>query len=208
MRNKIVALLSLLIALSFTTESWGDGALVAPSDAFQVRYAANLNIGDSFINITNGGTEGGTDTEGGNICVNTYVFDQSAEMLACCSCFVTPDALVSFSVKNQLISNNLTPEIPNSIVVKLLATSDPNNDNGRSCNASSPTANDLASGMVAWGTSLHALPTTPVTYGITETQFAQPQLSASELANLATFCGFIQSESGFGICKGCSIGGL
>jgi hypothetical protein len=36
----------------------------AQDDAFQVRYASNLNIGDSVINITNAGTSGG------NICAN------------------------------------------------------------------------------------------------------------------------------------------
>jgi hypothetical protein len=63
--------------------------------------------------------------------------------------------------------------------------------------------------MVAWGTTLHALPTTPVTYGVTETQFAQPPLSLSELNRLTSTCGFIQSNgSGFGICRSCRLGGL
>ena len=67
----------------------------------------------------------------------------------------------------------------------------------------------LAPGMRAWGTSLHALPTTPVTYGITETAFSPSDLSLGELNHLTGFCAFIQTgASGFGICKGCSIGGL
>ncbi len=201
-------------------------------DAFQVRYASNLNIGDSFVNVTNTGagsttTSGGTNSlgfAGGNICVNTYVFDQSEELLACCACFVTPNGLVSYSVKNQLISNNLTPEIPNSVVIKLLATVGPTATSGSTggvngCNAGGivvgggapvPTGGTtLAPGMRAWGTSLHAKPTTPVSYGITETPFSPAALSQGELNHLVGFCAFIQTgASGFGICKGCSIGGL
>ena len=30
--------------------------VAAPIDSFQVRYVSNLNIGDSFVNITNTGT--------------------------------------------------------------------------------------------------------------------------------------------------------
>ncbi len=203
----------------------------ATPDSFQVRYASNLNIGDSFVNITNTGA-GSTTTPtpsgalgfaGGNICVNTYVFDQSEELLACCACFVTPNGLASYSVKNQLISNNLTPEIPNSVVIKLLATVGPNATSGgtggvNGCNAGGnisgvgplpPGAQTFAPGMRAWGTSLHALPTTPVTYGITETAFSPADLSQGELNHLAGFCAFIQTgASGFGICKGCAVGGL
>jgi hypothetical protein len=67
----------------------------------------------------------------------------------------------------------------------------------------------LAPGMRAWGTTLHALPTSPVTYGVTETEFSPAVLSASELDTLTSFCGFIQETgSGHGICSGCSTGGL
>jgi hypothetical protein len=63
--------------------------------------------------------------------------------------------------------------------------------------------------MRAKGTTLHALPTTPVMYGSTETPFSAVELSASELTKLTSLCQFIQSNgSGFGVCKSCSAGGL
>jgi hypothetical protein len=190
-----------LLALALATAAFGQAIPGAPSDAFQVRYAANLNVGDSVINITNAGTQnaGGALT---NICANVYAFSPDEQLFSCCACPVTPNALVSLSAVADLISNTLTPARPTSIVVKMIATT------GGACNASGVTAANLAAGMVAWGTTIHALPTTPVTYGVTETQFAQPGLSAAELTRLTSFCGFIQANgSGFGICRSCRLGG-
>jgi hypothetical protein len=222
MRNKPAMLLvAVIVMLGSATDAWsqsawrwsGVGALRTPtrtptptptptpisalplsSDAFQLRYASNLNIGDSVVNISNAGTQGG------NICANVYVFDPEEEMVACCSCVVTPNALVSLSARNDLISNTLTPAVPNSIIIKLLATAGP-------CNPSNPSAASLASGMRAWGTTLHALPTAG-TYALTETEFSPAVLSASELAELTGECGNIQTNgSGFGICRSCRLGG-
>jgi hypothetical protein len=196
--------------------------VAAPIDAFQVRYASNLPIGDSVVNLTNTGTltlpTGLTTT--GNICVNVYTFDASEELISCCSCLVTPNGLNSLSARADLISNTLTPGVPTSIVIKLLASTplglSPTGTGGN-CNPSSPVATpagpgvfgSLVPGMRAWGTTLHALPTTPVTYGVTETSFLPSTLSPAELTKLTLFCGFIQANgSGFGICKSCRTGGL
>ena len=49
---------------------------------YQLGYAANLNIGDSVVNITNDGYNGGVfpNTLGvGNLCINAYVFDPQEE---------------------------------------------------------------------------------------------------------------------------------
>ena len=40
-----------------------------------VRYAANLGLGPSVVNVTNAGTTGGVDTTD-YICANVYVFAQ------------------------------------------------------------------------------------------------------------------------------------
>jgi hypothetical protein len=178
----------------------------ASSDTFQIRYASNLNIGDSVINMSNAGTQGGSDPAG-NICANVYVFSPDEQMISCCACLITPDALVSLSVRNDLINNTLTPAVPTSVVVKLLTTR-PNGTNTTHCDASLRSTGPLASGLRAWGTTLHALPTAG-DYGVTETEFSPATLSSSELAQLSSFCGFIQDDgSGFGICRSCRLGGL
>ena len=168
---------------------------------FLVRYATNLNIGDSFVDFSNTGV---TVANGAaqNLCANVYTFDPAEEMISCCTCSVTPNALQSLSVVQALISNPLTPAIPSSVVIKVIATAD------AVCNASAATT--LAPGLRAWGTTLHQnTSTAAVSYSPTETPFSQASLSGAEFTHLTSTCGFIQSDgSGFGICKGCSAGGL
>lgn len=176
---------------------------------FQVRYASNLNFGDSVINITNSGARGADLQSGtsasttGAICVNVYAFSPDEQMIACCSCPVTPNGLVSLSAQRDLISNTLTPAVPTSIVVKLLASTPV----GGSCNNSAAAPGALTPGMIAWGSTLKAAP--GGAYQVTETQFAPATLSAGELNRLTQLCTFINANgSGFGICKSCRLGGL
>ena len=181
-------------------------ALAQQFDAYQVRYAANMNIGDSVVNITNAGTVGGFEPTG-NICANVYVFAEDQQLISCCSCPLTPNHLKTLSVRNDLISNTLTPGVPIGVTIALLATGNvqPAAVGDPICNASTVTPDTLAPGLRAWGTTIHAKP--DGTYGVTETEFLPAQLSATELAKLTTYCGFIQANgSGYGICKSCREG--
>lgn len=175
-----------------------------PLDAFQVRYSSNLAIGDSVVNLTNTGTQGGAHPAG-NICSNVYVFDPDEHMVACCSCLLTPNGLRSLSANLDLTIDTLTGAVPTSIIIKLLASI----PTGGSCDAATPTAANLAPGMRAWATTLHALPGSPATYAVTETQFTPAVLSTSELTELTTDCATIEMDGGgAGICKACRTGGL
>jgi len=178
-----------------------------PTSPFQVSYAANLNAGDSAINITNtGSTDPNDPTVPDSLCANIYTFDASEEMVSCCSCLVTPNALVSLSVQGDLISNTLSPATPTSVVVSIVAT---DAGAGLSTNCNAAVRGTPALGLSSWGTTLHALPSAPVTYGVTEDHFQPSTLSPAEYAHLTSFCGFINANgSGFGICKSCRTGGL
>ena len=194
-----------LTTLAFSATAFAD-------DTFQVTYAANLNVGDSVVNITNSGASNSS-----SLCANLYTFDPAEEMISCCSCLVTPNALQSLSVKKSLISNPLTPAVPTAVVIKMLATSGP-------CTAQVG-ENQRPHGLLAWGTTIHQTTPPPPpppppgggavfaaatpAYGVTERAFQQADLSDAELDHLYSTCGFIQSNgSGFGICKGCAAGGL
>ena len=178
---------------------------------YQVRYISNLNLGDSVVNITNSGARGAglaagtTAATTGAICVNVYAFSPDEQMISCCSCPVTPNGLVSLSARRDLVNNTLTPAVPTSIVVKLLAST----PQGGSCTGSAAAPIGLTSGMLAFGTTVHAGAVTGSEAAITETQFLPATLSTGEFDRLRNLCTFINANgSGFGICSSCRLGGL
>jgi len=184
-----------------------------PDSAFQIRYASNLNIADSVVNISNANTStGGVPGAPGNICVNVYVFAPDEQPIACCTCPTTPNGLYSLSVINDLIFNVLTPSVPNSVVIKLNAVIPPVGGLA-ACSAALAGQAEARHGMVAWGTTVHGTPsaTTGPTYQVTETAFTpyEPSNDQNELDTNANTCRFMNFVgSGFGVCKSCRLGGL
>ena len=186
---------------------------IATDSPYQVRYASNLNLGESQINITNTGASASTTgfpagPEGPNLCVNVYTFSPDEQLVACCSCVVSPNALVNLGVNRDLIINTLTPAHPTSVVVKLLATSGTGTCNPATAGTGSSVP---TTGLSAWGTTLHVIsqPGQNLSVAMTETRFTPATLSGIELARMTALCGFIQANgSGFGICNSCRNGGL
>ena len=196
----------ILAALVSGIAAFAQNPITADSP-FQVRYASNLNIGESYVNITNTGANGASLNgpglgAAGNICVNVYAFDPGEELISCCSCLVTPDQTISLGVKANLTFNTLTGVIPTSVTVKLLATLAGTGGSGTSCTNSAATAGTGVTGMAAWGTTLHADPVAGV-YDTTETPFTPSTLSAGELASITNRCtGIIGNGSLHGQCVG------
>jgi hypothetical protein len=182
--------------------------LVEPPDSYQIDYAANLNIGDSFVNITNAGTLAGpfgaNPPNLGNVCANVYVFDPQEELIACCTCLVTPNGLNSFSATHSLINNPLTPNVPTTITIDLVGSAPV----AGLCNAGSAASinvQTLLGGLNAWGTTLEPNPAS--SFGVVRTKFLPGGFSQSQLSALVTTCNFIQSVgTGFGICGSCTTG--
>jgi len=200
-----------------------------PTDAYQVNYlpaAVGGGIAGGYIDISNDGALG-ADAFGplsgttGRICANVYVFAADEQESECCSCLVTPNALVHLTAADLIGNpgNGVTPTL--GVVVKLLATipgtsaSAPGTSagpfTGSSCNAATPfTAANLAPGLRAWATKFHTNATTsPATTSLTETPFSKEPLSPGELAKLTNLCQFLSgNQSGAGLCKACTLGGL
>jgi hypothetical protein len=205
----------ILATLALATAAFAQPAATSDT-AFQVRYAANLNIGESYIDITNTGANGapllgpGFGGASGNICVNVYAFDPGEELISCCSCLVTPDQTVNLGVTRDLTVKTLTGIQPTSVTVKLLATLAGAGGSGSSCTNSAATIGTatIVNGMAAWGTTLHATPTAG-SYATTETPFTPSTLSAGEAASIGGRCASILGNgSGFGVCNSCRAGGL
>jgi uncharacterized repeat protein (TIGR01451 family) len=181
---------------------------------FQVNYSANLNFGESNVDIGNAGTNGdpllgpGFGAAAGNICVNVYAFDPNEELIACCSCLVTPSQTVNLGVNADLTSKTLTGVVPTSVTVKLLSTLAGGDGTGTACNNSAASAGTLANGMTAFRTTLHAAPVAG-SFATTETQFTPATLSAGEQASITGRCAsIIGNASSFGICTSCRAGAL
>ena len=182
-------------------------AAASRTGAYQVRYLANLNVADSYVNISNVGTVNGNDPAG-QLCANIYVFDPNEEPVSCCACPVTPNGLVRLSARDSLVRNPLTFNNPTAAVVKILFTA---KTAGDACDAGGlpvPVATTLARGGAAWAWTPHQN-TSNNRYELTETEFARSDLSISEYQKLAAVCRFIQTyASGFGLCKGCQTGAM
>ncbi|MCC2628168.1 MAG: hypothetical protein K0S14_1818 [Thermomicrobiales bacterium] len=212
LRNVILVLFAVAMIASAQFQPGQD----AP---FQVRYAANLNLGESYINITNSGANGasllgpGFGTAAGNICVNVYAFSPDEQLISCCSCHVTPNALWNLGVVRDLTSKTLTGVIPTSVVVKMVATLAGEGGAGgtSTCNNSAALVEPgrIVSGLLAWGTTIHNAPVGVPGYNVTETAFSPATLHPGELASIRGRCASILGNgSGFGICRSCQLGAL
>lgn len=187
---------------------------IAADTYYQVKYAANLNVADSVFNFANTGANGASPFgpaiggSTGAICANVYAFSPDEQMIACCSCPITSNGLVSLSAQKDLISNTLTPIVPTSILVKVvttLATAGSCTDSARNVDNGQP----LVAGLAAWGTTVHIPPAATAPYATTESNFVQATLSAGERTRLGTLCTLMAGNgSGYGICKSCKLGAL
>ena len=184
---------------------------------FLITYAANLTAGDSVLNLTNTGANGaallgpGFGSATGNICMNVYGFSPDEQLVSCCSCLVTPNGLVSLSIKNDIVNNTLTGVRPNSVVVKVIPTGASANFTGTSCTNAAAVAGNaanplIASGGLGFSTTIHAQ---GAGFGTTENPMRPGTLSAQELASITNRCtNIIGNGSTFGICGSCRAGGL
>lgn len=215
---------------------------------FLVRYASNLVSPtgpgiDTIINVSDTGATIGTtipanlgtmtsitDTYG-NLCANVYVLDARDEQLvACCSCFLTPDSAGSFSALTNLVANTLTGTIPNSIVIKIVASlpvtvatpvggfgPPPGTPimPGPGVTTCDPTTVGQTTSALGVGGTLIGQPLVPT--GLiawarsnrSETGFANAQLTTGELGRLTQLCTYNTANgSGTGVCKFCLSGAL
>ena len=134
-------------------------------------FAHTTGAPDQTVRIINDG-----DT-GGNLYASIYVFDDSQELTECCSCQITPDGLLSESVNTQLTANPLTGRYPTRGVIKVISSS-----------TSDPTATKPTAGLRAWSTHTQRATPTAGAYYVSETHFADSNLSAGEQALLQNLC--------------------
>jgi hypothetical protein len=180
---------------------------VGDNSVYFVTYYSNANTAgapDATVRFINDGTQATQDIEGelnGTLWAAFYIFDDSQEMRSCCACQITSDGLLSESVNRQLTYDEFTGRGEMSRgVIKVLSSS-----------SWDPTNPVPAPGLRGWATHIQAAQTTSAgakkaqtvtaPYYVTETEFADANLSKTELLNLGQTCSFgITIGSGYGIC--------
>src|ERR1039458_5191983 len=117
------SLLLLAIALLMGIVSGTAAAQAAPAGGddtvYFVSYFSN-NVAaapDATVRFINDGDTGGT------LWAAFYVFDDSQELTECCACQITPDGLLSESVKSNLTANPITGKVPTRGVIKVISSS-------------------------------------------------------------------------------------
>jgi hypothetical protein len=163
--------IALLMGIAGNAVAQNPPATGGDNSVYFVSYFSN-NVAaapDATVRFINDG-----DT-GGNLWAAFYVFDDSQELTECCACQITPDGLLSESVKSNLTASPLTGKVPTRGVIKVISSSsfDPTNV--------VPTA-----GLRGWATHIQG-PTKNV-YSITETLFADSNLAIAERTLLDNLC--------------------
>jgi len=163
---------------------------IGDNSIYFVTYFAN-NVAaapDATVRLINDG-----DT-GGNLWASFYVFDDSQELTECCSCKVTPDGLLSESVRKNLTAAPINGPVKTRGVIKVISSSTESDVNtGFAPNTPTP-------GLRGWATHIqsiaNATPFGPAPYSQTEDELADSNLAPAEQAFLELLCRFDNLLSG------------
>jgi hypothetical protein len=117
--KKLLVLVAVLIMAAIPSTS--------QTSAYMIDYFSNNpgpgGAADQQIRLVNFAAQGTPLTSPvGDVCANVYVFDANQELVACCSCRVTPNGLLSLSLANGLTNNPVTSVVPVNGDVKIVST--------------------------------------------------------------------------------------
>jgi len=179
-----------IVILGLTAVAAG---VASAQDVYKVNYFSNNTVAgapDATVRIDNPGLTYG------NLCAMIYVFAADQQMAECCGCMQSHNNLTTYSVAGNLASpaRTLTGEFTPSGVIKIVSAAPV----GGVCDPT--TGVTPKSNLRAWAT--HIQNNVGTAFPITETEFSDSTLGATELANLQAQCAFINIlGSGFGICS-------
>jgi hypothetical protein len=164
--------------------------IASAQDVYKLNYFSNnaAPAPDATVRIDNPGLTYG------NLCAMIYVFDADQQLTECCGCVETHNGLRTLSVRSNLTSNPLTGVVSRNGMIKIVSAAVNNSPCDPTSNVS-PKAN-----LRAWTT--HIQNAVGTAWPITETEFSDSTLGATELANLQAQCAFVNIlGSGQGICS-------
>src|SRR5271154_3671312 len=182
----LMFLLALAVMLGGTALAQGD-----LSYYFTTYYSANqANVPDAALRVINDGVTNG------NLFASIYVFDDSEELTQCCTCEITPDGVLSESVKLNLTANPIRGNVNSRGVIKVISSLFPGY-----------LGNDPTPGLRVWMTHVQGTKVTlspgnavvPAATGpffVTETEAAHSNLTVGEDTLLENLCDYDALLSG------------
>ncbi len=206
----VVVVALALTAGSQAARAQGTGFCAFPgpcTDVYTVDYFANANTAgapDATVRIISPGVYADGDNDDPNadgiedVCASIYVFDANQELSECCSCNVTPNALLTLSVNTNLTSNPLLGAKLKTGVIKIVAADHPGDSSGIPCD---PTDRfGTVETLRAWAT--HIQNRVGTTFPLTEGESQAAVLGAGEYADLTEDCTVLKElGSGAGVCN-------
>jgi hypothetical protein len=195
MRFALCTTVMAALALTFS----GAAKAQAPDAVFAISYYSNAHTAgapDATLRLSNDGTL--TDASpAGDLCAAIYVFDNSEEMLECCSCRVTPNGYLALSVNTNLTSNVLTGKTLTRGVIKVVSSM----PTGGVCDPTTtgPNNNNTQVGIRGWLTHVQKAASG---FQFTEEELLDSNLDNDEQADLAEDCQVaMELGSGAGVCS-------
>jgi hypothetical protein len=132
------------------------------------------------------------------MCADIYVWRADQELTECCSCPISVNGLLTFTVAAATANPGDGGVVATSGSIDIIADSTAGCGDGA---AASPTPTPT---LRAWATHVNADtigPTTENAFDVTETPLLDAVLSSGEETEAAARCGFLQmNSSSFGLC--------
>src|ERR1019366_5758909 len=173
--------IALICSGSALAQNVGDNSVY-----FVAYYANNVSAApDATVRVINDGSAGAFG--GGDLYAGFYVFDDSEELITCCSCQVTPDGLLSESVKTVTKADRIAP--PTRGVIKMISST---NGFFPQRQTAEPAPEVTAPGLRGWATHIQSAanknPNGPAPYSQTETMVSHSNLATGEQSLLELLC--------------------
>jgi hypothetical protein len=194
---KKLGLLTFLLSIVATLSVAAQAQYVDNTVFFTTYYSGNGLTGapDATLRIINDG-----DSPTNPLYADIFVFDDSEELTQCCSCAVTPDGLLSESVKLNLTANPLRNVVNTRGVIKVVSSQ-------TAFVAPTFATETPFPGLRVWMTHIQGTkvtlspgnPVVPVVSGpffVTETLGADSNLGAGEQSSIELLCKFDYLLSG------------
>ena len=164
----------------------------ASAQSMEVTYFDNNSLTttgapQAVVHIVNPGN--------GALCADVYVWRSDQELSECCSCPITPNGVLTFTV--DYATNNPGDHTPGATAGSIDVIA----DSTASCTDSSASNPTPAGSLLVWATHVN-LDSVTSGYDVTETEALTTSLSSGEQSEAASRCGFLQSNgSNAGLCN-------